>query len=137
MWNMIIFESNLGLKLICSDQVRHACDSDRVDTDLTVSDSDIAILAPAFRPLILELPVQAELWIFAVTHKLHCVPTNVFTSRVHVDATLVRHEVLHDLQAHKHRAIHDQLSLDLLIVHGDSNCALLAVILVVSCFATI
>ena len=120
-----------------SDQVRHAGNSNRVNTNLTMLNLDVAVFTPVCSPLVLHLPVEALVLVIAPTDELHGVPSNVLSCRVLVDATFVVHEVLKDLQAHKEGSILVKLLLDFLLRDSDSDGARFAVVLVVGCLAAI
>jgi len=61
----------------------------------------------------------------------------VLATDVRVDAFLVGHEILHNLEPHQHGSIVDQFPFDFIVVHGDGDRAWLAVILVVGRSAAI
>ena len=96
-----------------------------------------ALFTPVGGPLVLHLPVEALMLVIAIAHELHRVSSDVFSCRVLVDALLVVHKVLKDLQAHKHGSILDKLLLDLFLCDSDGDGARFAVVLVVGCLATI
>ena len=94
-------------------------------------DLDEAILAEIFGPLVLQLPVEALHRVLSVANEFHCMPTDVGSGRILVNTALIVIEVFHDLQAHEHRPIVDQLALYLVVIHGKLQRARLTVILVI------
>ena len=100
-------------------QIRHARYCNCIDANLSVLDLDEAVLPKILGPLVLQLPVQALHRVLSVADKFHGMSADVFTSSVLVYAALIVIEVLHDLQAHEHWPIMNQIALYIIVIHGE------------------